>query len=130
MAKKKTFVLSITHYKILETVFLLNKDSYFPLASGVNKILMGIDDKEVESFKDFPTYGSLISLSNKKLSHLVNMLNRHNYLTYKYDENTDEYYIAITNLGVSYLKDYLSKRKKPYPKKVANIKPTIIKIDK
>ena len=130
MAKNNRFELNITDYKILETVYLLNKESYFPLANGINKILMGVDDKETEPFKDFPTYSCLISLSNKKLSRMIAMLTRYNYLTRKYDDETDEYYIAITNLGVSYLKTFLAKRKKPYPKKESNIKPTIVKIEK
>lgn len=130
MNKNRTFELTITHYKILETVYLLNKESFFPLSSGVNKILMGADDKETLPYKDYPTYGTLISLPNKKLSRIINMLERHNYLTKVYDENTDDSYLAITNLGVSYLTRYLEKRKKPYPKKKINSKPTIVKIEK
>lgn len=129
MSNNSTFKLTVTHYKILETVFVLNKDSYFPLSSGINKILSGVDDKETEPFKELPTYGTLISLTNKKITRIVNILMRHNFLTQKYDDRDNSYYIAITNLGVSYLNDYLAKRKKPYPKKATNIKPTIVKID-
>ena len=129
MAKKQTFIPNITDVKILETVFLLNQDSYFPLNEGVIKILMGMDDKETLEFKDIITYGAITSYSAKKISRHIMMLLRYKYLTKKLDINTNELYLAITTFGVNFLLEYKKHHHINYSKKEINIKKTIVKID-
>ena len=42
---RNLYVLETSDLKIIETISLLNKDSYYPLAEGVYKILVGLDDE-------------------------------------------------------------------------------------
>ena len=43
---RNVYVLETTDFKILDTVSLLNQDSYYPLPEGVFKILTGVDDED------------------------------------------------------------------------------------
>ena len=68
---RNLYVLETSDLKIIETISLLNKDSYYPLAEGVYKILVGLDDEESIKFSELPTYKTLISYNSKKI-YLVN----------------------------------------------------------
>lgn len=125
----KELRLTITHYKILETVEYLNNLHYYPLAHGVRKILMGEVDEEALSFKDCPTYGTLISYPSKKLSRYVMMLQRYHYLAKKYDLVTDKLYLEISPLGTSELLKYRKKHKLSYKKKTIQKETTIVHIE-
>ena len=127
--KKKEFKLTPSHYKVLETVDYLNKLKYYPLPSGIHKIIKGEKDDETIQFKECPTYGTIISFSSKKVCRLVMMLVRYNYLEKIYDRNTNELYLKISNFGSIELIKYLKKHKINHTKKSANVKPSIVKID-
>ena len=127
--KSKEFSLTVTHYKILETVEYLNEKGYYPLSHGVRKILMGEKDDETLSFKECPTYGTLISYPSKKISRYVMMLQRYHYLNKKYDPKTDKLYLMISELGTSSLLNYRKKHKLSYKKKKLSKEITIVKID-
>ena len=57
--KRDTFKLTISHYKILQTIQELNKMHLYPTAKGVNNILQGKRDNETKKYVDFKTYGTL-----------------------------------------------------------------------
>ena len=125
---KTTFKPSTSHYKILLTVSLLNAKGYYPLSEGIGKILKGEDDDEVEQFKDFPTYKTLISYNSKKISRYIMMLYRYHYLDKIYDPKTDKLYIKISPLGETSLIKYSKKYKTNFIKKKKVKSPTIVKI--
>ena len=129
MTKKKELRLTVTHYKILETIEFLNKKGYYPLAHGVRKILMGEEDEETLLFKDAPTYGTLISYPSKKISRYVMMLQRYHYLAKKYDPVSDKLYLMISDLGTSSLLKYSKKHKVNYKKKNNPKEITIVHIE-
>ena len=126
--KTKGLTLTVTHYKILETVEYLNEQKYYPLSHGVRKILMGEKDDETLMFKECPTYGTLISYPSKKISRYVMMLQRYHYLNKKYDPKTDKLYLEISDLGVASLLKYRKKHKSDYKKKNCPKEVTIVKI--
>lgn len=127
--QKKTFKLTTTHYKILLTISLLNKQKYYPLSEGVRKILRGEDDPEISQFTNFSTYKTLISYGSKKISRYIMMLYRYHYIEKIYDKNTDKLYLKISDLGESSLFSYNKSHKPRYTKKEKDKIPTIVKID-
>ena len=128
--ERNVYILETTDYKILETVYLLNKYNYYPLAEGVYKILTGSDDDEIEEFKDFVTYKTLVSYSSKKVSRFIVMLLRYKYLERIYDEKTDKLYLKVSPKGEMELVNYHKKHKYNFVKKKVNKTKTIIKIEK
>ena len=128
--ERNVYVLETTDYKILETVALLNKDNYYPLAEGVYKILCGSDDEEIEPFKEFVTYKTLVSYSSKKVSRYIVMLLRYKYLERIYDEKSDKLYLKISVKGDLELRKYRKKHKYSFVKKKVNKSVTIVRIEK
>lgn len=126
---KNGYILETSDLKILETVSLLNKDSYYPLPEGVYKILSGVDDEETEKFKDLVTYKTLISFNSKKVSRLIMMLLRHHYLERVYDESSDKLYLKVAPKGEVELVNYHKRHKYKFAKKEVNFEPTIVKLD-
>lgn len=126
--KKKTFVPSTTHYKILETVDELNKNNDYPLPQGVGKILRGIVDDETRRYQEIRTFQTLISYSSKKICRSVIVLLRHGYLEKVYDEKTDELYLKITQFAITDLREYLKKHRNRFVKKKQAVKKTIVNI--
>ena len=59
--ERNIYVLETSDLKILETVSLLNKEKYYPLAEGVFLILSGDDDEDIEKFSYLPTFKTLVS---------------------------------------------------------------------
>lgn len=128
--RSSKFKLTTSHYKVLQTVSLLNEMGYYPLKEGVNKILKGEDDEEIENFKDFPTYKTLISFPSKKIARYVLMLYRYHYLDKVYDPITNELYLKITPLGETSLIKYKKQHKAKYVQKKTQTKPTIVYLGK
>ena len=126
---RSVYVLETSDLKILETVSLLNKDSYYPLAEGVFKILSGVDDEETEKFNELPTYKTLISYNSKKVSRLIVMLIRYHYLERVYDPSSDKLYLKVAPKGETELIKYHKKHKYKFTKKEVNLEPTIVKLD-
>lgn len=126
--KKSSFHLTVSHYKILETILLLNKRNLYPTAKGVNNILSGAPDDETQGYKDIDTFATLISFPGRKLcSYILNMVRRE-YLTYVYDEKTDAMYLKVTPKGEMTLFDYNRKHKYSHKKKRGTSKPQIVEI--
>ena len=128
--KKKTtkFRLTVSHFKILQTIEELNKLHLYPTAKGVNNILMGKLDKETRQYFNIKTYGTLISFPGRKLcSYILNMVRR-DYLGYIYDKKSDAMYLRITEKGCGELLHYEKRHKNSYRKKEPHHKPEIVEI--
>ena len=127
--QRNVYVLETCDLKILETVSLLNKDKYYPLSEGVYLILSGDDDEDIEKFSYLPTYKTLISFNQKKISRLIVMLLRYRYLERVYDSNTDKLYLKISPLGETELIKYHKKHKYKFTTKKVKKLPCIIKLE-
>ena len=126
--KRDTFRLTISHYKILQTVAELNKMKLFPTARGINNILMGKLDKETKKYIDIKTYGTLISFPGRKLCSYILNMTRRGYLGYIYDKNSDAMYLRLTEKGEAEVMSYEKKHKNSYRKKEPHHKPEIVEI--
>ena len=115
--------------KILYTVNSLNELGYFPNNHGVLKILKGEVDTESKAFTNLITFQTLVSYNSKKLSRIILLLVRYKYLEKKYDKNTDDLYLKISEKGKIYLQDYLSKHHPIFKKHQKINNPTIVKIE-
>ena len=127
--ERNVYVLDTSDYKILETISLLNKEHYYPLPEGVYRILSGDNDEEYLPFSNYPTYKTLISYNQKKISRLIVMLLRYRFLERVYDSNTDKLYLKIAPLGESELVKYHKKHKYAFKKKKVNKSPSIVRLD-
>ena len=127
--ERNVYVLETCDLKILETISLLNKDHYYPLSEGVYLILSGDDDEEIEKFSYLPTFKTLISFNQKKISRLIVMLLRYRYLERVYDPNTDKLYLKISPLGETELVKYHKKHKYKFTTMKVNKTPSIVKLE-
>ena len=91
-----SYPVNITHIKIMMTISLLNKEQLYPNVRGVEEILNGNNDK----YDYLDTYMTLVSVKGRKLCSMITNLIRHKYLTYIYDDNSDDMYLKITDFGV------------------------------
>lgn len=126
--KRDSFKLTISHFKILQTVEELNKNNLYPTPKGVNNILMGKLDKESRKYADLKTYGTLISFPGRKLCSYILNMTRRGYLGYIYDKNSDAMYLRITEKGEGEILHYEKKHKNSYRKKEPHHKPEIVEI--
>lgn len=124
----KEFRLSVSHFKIIETIKELNDSKKYPTPKGVNNILMGKLDTETRKYIDLKTFGTLISFPGRKLcSYILNMVRR-GYLSYIYDKHTDGMYLIVTEKGEEELYRYLKRHKNAYKKKTPHHKCEIVEI--
>ena len=127
-SKRDDFKLTISHYKILQTIDELNKRHLYPTSQGVNNILMGKLDKETRQYADLKTYATLISFPGRKLCSYILNMTRRGYLGYIYDKKSDGMYLRITEKGEGELLHYEKKHKSTYRKKEPNRKAQIVEI--
>ncbi len=116
--RKDIFDINLTHYKILLTLNELNKRNKYPSPKGINFILQGIDNEDTSGLDDIITFGTLISLSNKRISFLVLTLFRHGLIKNIYSDKYDQSYLTITSKGQSFIEDYQIKHKIVFKKKI------------
>ncbi|MFA5421724.1 MAG: hypothetical protein WC344_02860 [Bacilli bacterium] len=121
-----SFHLSITHFKVLETVDNLNAKKAFPTVDGLAKILNGVIDSETKFFVDSSTFATLLSYHGRKLTALVTNLVRRGYLTYEYDDAGDDKFIKMTALGRSSLFSFQNDRSRPYKQRDRKAERTIL----
>lgn len=127
---RNVFTLTVSHYKILQTVKELNTNDLYPSAKGVNNILSGVLDEETRKYNEYSTYGTLISFPGRKLcSYILNMVRR-GYLTYAYDEKSDDMYLKITDKGEASLFAFNKRHKISYKRKTPHKKAEIVLIKK
>lgn len=125
---ERIYKLTITHYKILDTVLALNKKHLFPNNEGIYKIVSSFDDEETRKYSDLDTFGTLTSYSSKKISRLCIMLLRYKYLAYAFDPNTNSLFFQITEKGKVALYDFHKHHKGSYCHSKKKFKPTIVEI--
>ena len=127
--RKSTFRLTVSHFKILETVAELNEQKDYPTAKGVNNILSGKPDPDTKKYVNIKTYGTLLSFPGRKLcSYILNMVRR-GYLTYVYDPKTDAMYLKITDKGTSELFTFNKKHKSSYKQKTPTLHAEVAHIE-
>lgn len=124
----KAFKLTMAHYKMLDTIYYLNLENKYPLAEGVYKILAGIVDDETIFYKDMPTFSTLISFGSKKVCRYLLALQKAGYIHKRFDEKTNNLYFEISMLGKKTIEYFHKIHIKPYPKKVREVKKTIIEL--
>ena len=124
----KALKLTITHFKVLDTIYYLNIKNKYPLADGVYKILAGIIDEETIYYQDLPTFGTLISFGSKKVCRYLAALQKHGYIHKRFDEKTNNLYFEISTLGKNASENYHRVHKRPYAKKQRKTNPTIIEL--
>ena len=130
MKKRKTtdFRLTISHYKILQTVNELNKVKKYPTAKGINNILQGKLDPETRKYIELKTFGTLLSYPGRRLcSYILNMVRR-GYLSYIYDKSSDDMYLRLTEKGEVEVFNFERKHKNTYTKKEPHRKAQIVEI--
>lgn len=126
--KTSTFRLTVSHYKILQTVNELNKNKKYPTAKGINNILQGKLDPETRKYIDLKTFGTLLSYPGRRLcSYILNMVRR-GYLSYIYDKNSDDMYLRVTEKGELEVFNFERKHKNEYTKKEPHRKAQIVEI--
>ena len=126
--KKADFRLTVSHYKILQTVNELNKQKLYPTAKGINNILQGKLDPETRKYINLKTFGTLLSYPCRRLcSYILNMVRR-NYLSYIYDKNSDDMYLRLTEKGEIEVFNFERKHKNEYTKKEPHRKAQIVEI--
>ena len=132
MTKRKrtsSFRLTVSHFKILETIDELNQNHDYPTAKGVNNILSGKIDPETKKYNEIKTYGTLLSFPGRKLcSYILNMVRR-GYLTYIYDIVSDGMYLRITEKGQAELFTFNKKHKSSFKKKTPTLHAEVVHID-
>ena len=126
----KELKLTITHYKMLDTVYWLNNEHLYPSANGVYKILHGDIDEDTVNITNCPTFSSLISYGSKKVCRFLLALYRYGYLTKIYDKKSNELYLSITHLGRDAIEKYHKKHPHGYKKGIKKFKKEIVKIEK
>lgn len=126
----KNLELTITHYKILDTIKWLNDQHLYATALGVFKIVNGEIDDDTKELTDCPTFATLISFGSKKVARYILPLVRYGYLIKVYDKPSNELYLSITFKGREELEQYHKKHKREYKKKEKSFKSQIIKIEK
>ena len=124
MAKNE---LSVSTYKILETLKCLNDQGYYALASGISKILTGVKDEETIRFANFRTFATLATFNPRKTGRAMNKLFIRGYINKIYNAELEIDYYAISMDGLFILNQYLKTHKKPYAKTTVKFKPSIIK---
>ena len=126
--RKDDFKLTVSHYKILQTVNELNKVKKYPTAKGINNILQGKLDPETRQYIDLKTFGTLLSYPGRRLcSYILNMVRR-GYLSYIYDKKSDEMYLRVTEKGEVEVFNFERKHKNEYTKKEPHRKLQIVEI--
>ena len=126
--KKTDFRLTVSHYKILQTVNELNKDKLYPTAKGINNILQGKLDPETRKYINLKTFGTLLSYPGRRLcSYILNMVRR-GYLSYIYDKTSDDMYLRLTEKGEVEVFNFERKHKNQYTKKEPHRKAQIVEI--
>ncbi len=130
MRRKKSteFRLTVSHFKILQTVKELNDIHKYPTPKGVNNILIGKLDIETRQYIDIKTFGTLISFPGRKLCSYVLNMTRRGYLAYIYDKKTDGMYLYVTEKGEEEIFVFEKKHKSEYKKKTPHHKNEIVEI--
>jgi len=124
--KNNEFRLNVSQIKIMKTIMDLNALDMYPNVRGVEEVLSGENTK----YEELITFGTLISVNGRKMCSIITQLVRHQFVTYIYDENTDDMYLTLTTKGKVETNTYLSKHQIKLNKKVRVSRPNIVYIKK
>jgi len=108
--------LKSEHIKILLTVKELNMLGVCPNNFGVYKILSGCFDLETKDYTNISTFDTLTRYSAKKISNIIMMLVRYDYLQRVINFDDDKEYLKITEKGIESIKIYRQKHKITFSK--------------
>ena len=124
----KYFKITITHFKILDTIDYLNTMKKYPLNEGVYKIVAGIFDEETINYRNAPTFSTLISYNSKKVSRYISALEKNGYVHHIFDPKTNNLYLEICRKGKDALLYFHKRHPLNYPKKERKINQTIVEL--
>lgn len=124
--KVNEYKLNVSQIKIMKTIMDLNALDMYPNVRGVEEVLSG-DNTEYENLI---TFGTLISVQGRKMCSIITQLVRHQFVTYVYDEKTDDMYLTLTTKGKIETNTYLDKHQIKLNKKVRVSRPNIVCIKK
>ena len=124
----KYFKITITHFKLLDTINYLNTMKKYPLNEGVYKIVAGIIDEETYEYTSCQTFSTLISFNLKKTSRYLSMLEKNGYIHRIFDPNTNNLYLEICHKGKEALYLFHKRHTMEYPKKERKTEKTIIEL--
>lgn len=122
----KGFQIKSMHRKALAVISLLEEKGKAANGDGLLKILHGSIDEETMPFKDESLFGSLVSISPKRLKIQTRLLIQRGYLSLMFRDG--EYYFTLPIKGRLIAEQFLAK---PFKKKEVAPKPrkrTIIDI--
>jgi len=122
------FKLIITHYKLLLAVKELNDCGFYPNSEGIYKMLTGVYDIDTQNFTANQTYGLLISYSQKRITRMLDMLVKRDFLRELYDPKTKNVFLQISDNGEDALGKFMKKRKTLFVKKKHKINRCIVEI--
>lgn len=125
----KNFTLSTSYYKILHTLSLFYNDKIYPSKELVCKVLRGVDDESSCPFNNYDTFSTLVSYCNKKISRMIQMLVRYNFVKRIYSKAENEFYLMPSDLGLNALFDYFKKHRQKWIKKKQKMKKLYVHLD-
>lgn len=128
LSNMKYFKITITHFKILDTIDYLNTMKKYPLNEGVYKIVAGIFDEETINYRNAPTFSTLISYNSKKVSRYISALEKNGYVHHIFDPKTNNLYLEICRKGKDALYYFHKRHPLNYPKKERKINQTIVEL--
>ena len=126
----KEIELTLTHYKLLDTVKWLNDQHLFATQLGVYKIIHGDLDEDTVTLVNCPTFSVIVSYPSKKVMRFILALHRYGYLIKVYDRKSNDLYLSITGKGRDALEKFHKRHPQPYKKGVKRFKHQIITIEK
>jgi hypothetical protein len=81
--------------RLLSFLALLEQEGYEVTMEGFAKILIGERDEETAPLMNSAAFGALPSLGSKRLKMRCHELIRHGYLTLRYSEEDQDYYLQL-----------------------------------
>lgn len=126
----KELKLSLTHYKLLDTIDWLNKKHLYASATGIFKIVHGEIDEDTVNLRDCPTFATLISYPSKKVARYLLALFRYQYIIKIYEKKTDKLYYSISALGIGSLEKFHKRHPQDYKKATKKFTHEIVEIIK
>ena len=124
----KELKLTITHYKLLDTIKWLKDKKLYATAMGIFKIVHGNLDEDTVNITDCPTFGTLISYGSKKISRYLLALYRYKFIAKIYDRKTDEMYFVLNIKGLDSLEVFHKKHPLSYKKVERKFKRQIVEL--
>jgi hypothetical protein len=111
-----------SYRKLLSSLFLIKELGYEVTMDGLAEILQGERNEETAPFFESPVFGSLPSLSSKKIKGRIHYLVRRGYLELSYSEEEEDYYLRLNEKGLEAAKPSEVVRKKKLTPSKKNVR--------